>query len=192
MRGHSGSAASCQKRSFDVVGLQPTLPWDADVMSVKVREMLTDDARTFLKVHHAAVRGIAIKDYPPEVVEDWAPIPVTKSDVERFLANPDDEIRLVAEIDGKIVGVGCLVVANCELRACYVAPDAARNGVGSALVREIERIARYHRLPYLQMDSSVTAELFYLHHGYSVHQRGEHRLNSGRSMACIKMAKVLN
>jgi putative acetyltransferase len=160
-------------------------------MSIKVRKMLTEDARTFLEVHHAAVRGIAAKDYSPEVVEDWAPIPVTERDVERFLANPDDEIRVVAEIDGKIVGIGCLVVANCELRACYVAPNAAHNGVGSALVREIERIARDHGLAYLQMDSSITAEPFYSHHGYSVHQRNEHTLNSGRSMPCIKMAKVL-
>ena len=160
-------------------------------MSIKVRKMLTEDARTFLEVHHAAVRGIAAKDYSLAVVEDWAPIPVTERDVERFLANPDDEIRSVAEIDGKIVGIGCLVVANCELRACYVAPEAARNGVGSALVREIERIAGDRGLAYLQMDLSVTAEPFYLHHGYSVQQRGEHTLNSGRSMASIKMAKVL-
>jgi len=160
-------------------------------MSIKVRKMLTEDARIFLEVHHAAVRGIAAKDYPPEVVEDWAPLPVTERSVERFLTNPDGEIRLVAEIDGRIVGVGCLIVANCELRACYVAPEAARNGVGSALVREIERIARDHGLAYLQMDSSVTAEPFYLHHRYSVCQRGEHTLDSGRSMACIRMAKVL-
>lgn len=160
-------------------------------MSIKVREMLTEDARTFLEVHHAAVRGIAAKDYPPAVVEDWAPIPVTEKSVERFLINTDGEIRLVAEIDGKIVGVGCLVVANCELRACYVAPESARMGVGSALVREIESIARDHGLAYLQMDSSVTAEPFYLQHGYSVDQRGEHTLKSGRSMACVKMAKVL-
>jgi putative acetyltransferase len=160
-------------------------------VSIKVRVMLNQDARAFLEVHHAAVRGIAAKDYPPEVVDDWAPIPVTEESVERFLANPDGEIRLVAEIDGIIVGIGSLVVRNCELRACYVAPEAARNGVGSALVREIERIARDHGLAYLQMDSSVTAEPFYLHHGYSVQQRGEHTLNSGLSMACIKMAKVL-
>ena len=57
-------------------------------MSIKVRKMLTEDARTFLEVHHAAVRGIAAKDYSLEVVEDWAPIPVTERDVERFLANP--------------------------------------------------------------------------------------------------------
>jgi putative acetyltransferase len=160
-------------------------------MSIKVRKMLTEDARTFLEVHHAAVRGIAAEDYPPEVVEVWAPIPVTEKSVERFLTNPDGEIRLVAEIDGRIVGIGCLVVANCELRACYVAPEAARIGVGSALVREIERIARDHGLDYLQMDSSVTAEPFYLHHGYSVRERGEHTLKPGRSMACVKMAKVL-
>src|SRR6266436_9161361 len=75
---------------------------------------------------------------------DWAPLPVTQTGIERFLANPDSEIRVVAEIDGAIVGIGALVLANCELRACYVAPEAARKGVGSALVAEIERIARDH------------------------------------------------
>jgi putative acetyltransferase len=160
-------------------------------MPIKVREMLKEDARVFLEVLHAAVRGIAAKDYPPEVVEDWAPLPVTEESVERVLANPDGEIRLVAEIDDVIVGIGSLVVANRELRACYVAPAAARKGVGSALIREIEHIARDHGLAYLQLDSSVTAEAFYLHHGYSVGQRGEHTLRSGRSMACIKMEKFL-
>jgi putative acetyltransferase len=137
--------------------------------------------RTFLEVHHAAVRGIAAKDYPPEVVADWAPIPVTNKSVERFLTDPDGEIRLVAEIDGTIVGIAALILANCELRACYVAPE----GVGSALVREIERIARDHGLAYLQLDSSVTAGPFYSHHGYSLRQRGEHTLRSGRRIACM-------
>jgi putative acetyltransferase len=132
-----------------------------DRVSIKVREMLNDDARTFLEVHHAAVRGTAAQDYPPQVVADWAPIPVTNKNVERFLAHLDGEIRLVAEIDGTIVGIAALVLADCELRGCYVAPEAARKGVGSALVREIERIARDHGLAYLQMDSSVTAEPFY-------------------------------
>jgi putative acetyltransferase len=130
-------------------------------MSIKVREMLNSDARACLEVHHAAVRGIAAKDYPTEVVEDWAPMPVTEKSIERFLINSDGELRLVAEIDGRIVGVGALVLANCEFRACYVAPEAARRGVGSALVREIERIARDNGLAYLQVDSSVTAEAFY-------------------------------
>jgi len=115
-------------------------------MSIKVREMLNSDARACLEVHHAAVRGIAAKDYPTEVVEDWAPMPVTEKSIERFLINSDGELRLVAEIDGRIVGVGALVLANCEFRACYVAPEAARRGVGSALVRE-NRTRQWAGLP---------------------------------------------
>jgi putative acetyltransferase len=162
------------------------------IVSVIVRKMLDEDARAFLEVHNAAVRGLAAQDYPPEVIDDWAgSLPVSEESVQRLLTNPDREIRLVAEIDGAIVAIGCLVVANCELRACYVTPAAARKGIGSALVWEIERIARERGLRYLQMDSSVNAEPFYLQHGYSVCQRGEHTLGSGRKMACIKMEKIL-
>ena len=119
-------------------------------MSIEVREMLKDDALAFLQVHHASVRGIAAKDFPPEVVEDWAPMPITDQSIEHFLTNPDGELRLVAEIDGRIVGIGALVLAKSELRACYVAPQAARRGVGSALMHEFERIARDNGLANLQ------------------------------------------
>lgn len=111
-------------------------------MAITIRKMCLGEARSFLAVHHAAVRGIAARDYPPAVVEDWAPLPIDDKAIERFLRNPDGEIRLVAEVDGTIVGVGALVPERGELRACYVAPEAARTGIGSALVREIERIAR--------------------------------------------------
>ena len=97
-------------------------------MSIKVREMLNNDALAFLQVHHAAVGGIAAKDYPPEVVEDWAPMPITNQSIERFLTNPDGELRLVAEIDGRIVGIGALVLAKSELRACYVARKQPEEG----------------------------------------------------------------
>lgn len=151
--------------------------------------MLDEEARAFLEVHRAAVRGIAAKDYPQAVIEDWAPLPVTENRVARFLENPDDEIRIVAEGEGEIVGVGALVLENAELRACYVAPTAGRMGVGTALVREIEEIARRHGLGGLWLDSSLTAEPFYRALGYVAQGRGEHSLRSGRRMACVKMKK---
>ena len=43
----------------------------------------------------------------------------------------------------------------------------------------------------LNGDSSVTAEPFYLAHGYNVRGRGEHMLRSGQRMACVKMEKAL-
>src|SRR5213593_1228877 len=120
-------------------------------MSVTVRKMRPEEARRFLEIHHAAVRCIAAKDYSASVVEAWAR-PITDQLIERFLANRDQEVRLVAEIDGQPVGIGAVVVSNSELRACYVAPSAARRGVGSALVAEIERIAREHGLNHLQLE----------------------------------------
>jgi putative acetyltransferase len=102
------------------------------------------------------------------------------------------EIRLLAEINGEIVGLGAIVLAKNELRACYVVPSAARKGVGSALVREVERIALEHGLRWLELDASITSEPFYKALGYEVQERGEHVLGSGQRMACVKMGKHLS
>lgn len=151
--------------------------------------MRTADALAFLEVHHAAVRGLAAKDYPQQVIDDWAPLPITEDDIRYFLKNPDSELRLIAELDGAIAGIGALVLGNSELRACYVVPEAVRHGVGSALVANIERIARENGLTHLHVDSSLTAEPFYCALGYVVRERGEHIRRSGLHMSCVKMHK---
>jgi hypothetical protein len=97
-------------------------------LQIVVREMRAADARAFLEVHHAAVRGIAVADYPLTVIEAWAPLPVTEKAAEQVRANRENEYRLVAEIDGQVVGIGALVFESSELRACYVAPAAGRRG----------------------------------------------------------------
>lgn len=159
-------------------------------MSITVREMRLEDARRFLEIHHAAVRGIAAKDYPASVVEAWAR-PITNESLERLLANDDGEIRLVADLDGEPVGIGAIVVGNSELRACYVAPSAARRGVGSVLVERIEQIAREHHLDHLELESSTTAEPFYAALGYKVESRGDLLFAPGVPMAAVKMRKQL-
>jgi putative acetyltransferase len=154
--------------------------------------MRSKDARSFLEVHHAAVRGIAADDYPPAVIEAWAPMPVTEDAIKLVLANSDREFRLIAESSGRIVGMGAAVFEKVELRACYVAPDAGRKGVGSALVKAIERTARDRGAPRLELDSSVTAEFFYQTLGYEAIKRVDHVLSNGQRMACIRMRKQLS
>jgi putative acetyltransferase len=158
---------------------------------IVVREMRSADARAFLEVHHAAVRGTAVVDYPLNVIEAWAPTPVTNEAVKQVRSNRDNEYRFIGEIDREIVGIGALVLESSELRACYVAPAAGRKGIGSALVHEIERAARERGLSMLELDSSITAEAFYRKHGYEERERSEHILQNGRRMACIKMRKSL-
>ncbi|MBY5413508.1 GNAT family N-acetyltransferase [Rhizobium leguminosarum] len=160
-------------------------------MAVSVRQMSADDAKAFLEVHRAAVHGTAAQDYPQAVIAAWAPLPIGDELVQQVRANRDDELRFVAEIGGQIVGIGSLVAKNAEVRACYVVPTASRKGVGSALLREIERVATRLGLSSLQLDSSITAEPFYAANGYKVRQRGEHMLGSGVPMACVKMYKTI-
>jgi putative acetyltransferase len=90
------------------------------------------------------------------IVEEWAPLPITDQAIEQLRANCDNEIRLVAEVDGEAVGIGAFALKSSALVACYVAPNATRKGIGSALVSEIERIAKDHGLTHLRVDSSTT------------------------------------
>ena len=158
-------------------------------MTILVRPLLVHEARAFLDVHHAAVRGLAAHDYPTEIIEAWAPLPITDKHVERVAMNPAGEIRFAAVIGEDIVGIGAVILARRELRACYVAPHATRQGVGRRIVDEIERTARDNRLDSLWLDSSLAATLFYERLGYVVVRPGVHILGSGQPMACIKMRK---
>jgi putative acetyltransferase len=159
-------------------------------MAVVVRPMRADEARTFLDIHGRSIRGLAAHHYTPDVIDAWT-VALTEENVRRFLKNPDQEIRLIAELDGEAVGLGALVPQHSELRACYVAPEAARKGVGSAVVEKLERIAIEHGLTQLALQASINAEPFYLALGYEVVERGEHILRSRHRMASVTMRKTL-
>ena len=146
--------------------------------------------RAYIDIHHRSVRGLASGHYGAAVIDAWAR-PLSADDLRDLERNDDGEIRLIAELDGAAVGMGALVVADSELRACYVVPEAARMGVGSAIVREIERIAKAEGLTGLTLQASVNAEPFYSALGYQVVERGEHVLRGGQRMAAVKMTKRL-
>ena len=160
-------------------------------MAIVIRPFRPGEERAFLEIHGRSVRGLASTHYGQEVVDAWAPRS-TDEQVRRFLENVDGEIRLLAESDGEPVGLGALVLTAAELRACYVVPEAARKGVGTALVREIERIAKESGLQQLELLASVNAEPFYAALGYQAVERTQHRLRAGITMDAVKMSKRLD
>lgn len=156
-------------------------------MAVIVRPLRQGEERTLFHIHTRAVRGLAAGHYPPEVIEAWTRHP-TDERLRAIAANPDNEVRLLAELDGEPVGLGALVIANSELRACYVVPEAARKGVGTALVRAMEDIAAQNGVESLRLRSSLNAEPFYLSLGYESEGRVEIMLGT-QSMTAVKMKK---
>jgi putative acetyltransferase len=159
-------------------------------MPIIVRPLRDDELRTYLEIHTSAVRGLAATHYAPEVLEGWV-VPITDETLQDLTANADGEMRFLAELDGMPAGIGGLVLDKSELRACYVAAHAARLGCGSALVREMERIAREHGLTRLDLAASLNAEPFYEAHGYQVKTRSDVVLRNGHRMPAVWMGKIL-
>jgi GNAT superfamily N-acetyltransferase len=70
-------------------------------------------------------------------------------------------------------------------------PEAARRGIGKALLMKIEETARDAGVKYLYADSSLTAEQFYRSQGYEVTEYSQHLLHGCLPMACVKIRKAL-
>jgi putative acetyltransferase len=159
---------------------------------ITVRMARIEDARGILEAHYSAVHETAAGAYPLEVRKAW-PMPVTPKRIDQYLKHAlPNETTVVADVDGRIAGFGSIVAANGELRAVYVAAGFGRRGVGSALLRELERIAKEQGCRELHMDSSLTAAPFYRNRRYQEMERAEHTLSSGAKMACVRMRKVLD
>lgn len=159
-------------------------------MAATVRPLRDHEIRLYLEIHERAIRGLGVSHYSPDDIEGWV-VPATDENVRRLALNPDREIRLVAELDGEPVGIGALVLEESELRAVYVSPEGARRGCGSALVREIERIAKDNGLAHLTLHASLNAERFYADLGYDVLERTEVVLPNDHRMAVVRMEKEL-
>ncbi len=161
---------------------------------VLIRKATETDAAAIVQVNYDAVHVTAARDYDTTTIADWS-YSVTNDGVKRIEArignNPENTNMLVAEINGDVVGFGEIDPSDKELRALYVSPAAGRKGVGRALLQELETAARKQGVPDLWLHSSLTAESFYLANGYLSDGRGEHQLQSGRKMICIKMHKKL-
>lgn len=161
-------------------------------MTLSIRPARLADALAIAHVHHGAVHGLAAAHYPPELLEQWAR-PVERARAERMFSEAAAEgaVQLVAELEGAIVGFANVVPAAGEIAACYVAPAAARRGVGSRLLAEMEAIARRAGGTHLALRASLNATDFYRAHGYIETGRGEHRLAGGAPMAAVFMRKTL-
>ena len=157
---------------------------------ITVRFMRPDEGRIYLGIVNGAILGLAATHYSADAIAGWI-VPVDDNTLADFARNEDHEIRLVAELNGEPVAIGALVPERSELRACYVRPEAARTGCGSAIVREIERLAREHRLDRLELAASLNAEPFYRSLGYRVRERSDIVLRNRHRMAAVWMEKDL-
>jgi putative acetyltransferase len=162
-------------------------------VSFKVRRASLADVDEIAAAHLDSIRSIGALYYDPAVVSDW----VARIDRELYVkAMASGEIFFVA-VSGPndrpdVLGFSSHRVDENEHRtAVYVRGNAARLGIGSALFKSAEAAAIIAGARSIHVDASLGAVEFYKANGFEEIGRGEHRLSSGRPMACVFMRKNL-
>lgn len=155
-----------------------------------IRPARLGDALAIAALHHVSVHALAGAFYPPEVLAHWSP-PVTLAGAERRYreGQEDGGLTLLAERNGELAGFGVVVPEAGEIAACYVAPEASRQGVGKVLLNAMESAAAAYGMHELRVRASLNAKSFYSALGYHVSGRGEHRFEDGTVMVVAFMRK---
>ncbi len=154
---------------------------------ITLRRYASTDAAATLRCFQRAVRGTASRDYDPEQIESWAPREVDLDAWGNRRASVD---TWVAERDGEPVGFTD-VDDDGYIDMMFVDPDAARNGVASALVQHVVDIVNARGGAELSTNASITARPFFERHGFHVvtEQRVERR---GSVLTNYRMRRVLS
>lgn len=173
---------------------------------VDVRDARRADRRAVRDLHVASVRELGPEAYDEQVVAAW--VGDEDRDPRQYRVEGEAVVFLVAvddacggDDDEAVVGFGELRVgepegydvdADAEVRAMYVAPDRAGEGVGTALLRELEARAREHGVESVVLTASLNAVPFYERRGYGrVHER-THEFGGEAEGRVVEMRKRLS
>src|SRR2546430_9691 len=126
-----------------------------------IRAFVPEDIEAIVRMHYEAVHELAREHYPPEILDAWSlPAFEERAAKMREWRFWETEIVLVAESEGHMVGFATLLPEVGELRAVYVNPKMKQQGVGTALLNQLEGAARERGVKALWLRSSLNAEPF--------------------------------
>ena len=151
-----------------------------------VRPATPADADAIWRVHGESIRALCRERYRPDEIEAW----VAVRSPESYRVALRDRRLFVAVCGGRVVGFGQLDPERAEVEACYVAPEAAGQGVGSALLARMERAARRRGHDVVRLNATLNAEPFYEARGYRRLGNAVHRIRGNVELACVRMEKA--
>ena len=123
-------------------------------MTIALRPFLPADTRRCATIFRASIAELAEEDYSEAQCAAWA---AQADDATAFGASLSAMLTLLAMEDGEIVGFASLKGAD-HIEMVYVAPDHVRQGVATALLEALEKIARARGAMSLTAEVSDTAK----------------------------------
>ena len=159
-----------------------------------IRKAHPSDADAIGAAHLESIRSIGPTFYPAAVVNDWAEGLTGQVYVQ---AMESGEVFFIAV--GEIDGVPAVLGFASDYRvdgpehetSVYERGSAARQGVGSALLKMAQADALHQSAQSVRIEASLAGVEFYRANGFHELGRGETRLMSGHTIACVFMRKLL-
>ncbi|MCO5066963.1 MAG: GNAT family N-acetyltransferase [Rhizobiaceae bacterium] len=132
---------------------------------MRIRTAHADDAEGACEVLRRSIKELCVADHGDDLqsIEGWLSNK-TPENVRSWIAAPTQRL-LVAEKDGRIVGIGGATEAG-EITLNYVSPDARFQGVSKAILAALEGYLREKGQKRSTLSSTLTAHQFYCTAGY--------------------------
>ncbi len=120
------------------------------------------DIPAIIELYQGTVRNVNSFDYTPEQTSVWAS---GAENTERWKTAVNEQYFVIAEIDGSIAGFGS-IAPDGYLDFLYVHKDHQREGIGTALLSEIEEKAIGQNNSQIYSHVSSTAKGLFDRMGY--------------------------
>ena len=135
---------------------------------MNIRRFINGDETALFRVFFSAVHDTASRDYTPEQVDAWAPADI---DPDLWAGHMRALRPFVVEHEKEIVGYADLQ-PNGYIDHFFVSGSYALQGIGTLLMKNIQKEAQLLGIDEMTSDVSKTAEPFFVRHGFQVVKRG--------------------
>lgn len=129
---------------------------------LKIRAMKMSEFGIVAKLVYDSVHELCRGEYTPEQLDAWVPenlhMPAFRRSIFRCYA-------IVAVLNKEIVGF-MSTERDGYVNRLYTRPDMVKQGIASALLEQTEKWARSHGIKKLLLESSKSAEGFYMKNGF--------------------------
>ena len=168
-------------------------PTNKMVDHLTIRNAIEGDEGDIYNIHTEAIKKKCSSHYGTEDVDIW----VARQNKAKYLPSIAAKEIIVAEKLRKVVGFGHLLDCKesdgktMQIRGLFVDPGCGVKGVGSALMKEMEKRARDCSADCLIVQSSLNAVEFYRKCGFIPVELTTHQMSEQSCLQCHKMMKKL-
>ena len=156
-----------------------------------LRRTREGDGAALCEIQIAAIRELGKSHYTQAEVDAWSGYHDGSLSPEKLEKGIPGRFGIVAEVGSYVVAFGTLD-ENGDVRAVYVRPAYARQGIGSAVLDELLSKARRRGLVQVRTKASLSGEAFYAKAGFKVQERCKHRFRDSAEIDSVWMVKKLD